>query len=234
MTLADGSGANCSGTCSRYRSGLGACVWRGSAKLGASTARGSSLAGNVKSCSARAGAVATAALDSGHPVSSTSPPSSWRRRTGPALGRIKRQEQRGIARSPGLAPRAIAFEASGNLDAPGIRIRQERFGSKAAASAAAAPRPEDGGIPAGGRVRRCTVRQSARHQSSRTDQVVVIKSSYQVVEECQQPEPGPARMAETTRMRSFASPAARVLRSVGSRWQTGWRSARALSLMIIR
>ncbi len=28
-------------------------------------------------------------------------------------------------------------------------------------------------------------------------------------------------------MRSFASPAARVLRSVRSRWQTGWRSARA-------
>jgi hypothetical protein len=37
-------------------------------------------------------------------------------------------------------------------------------------------------------------------------------------------------------MRSFAPPAARVLRSVGSRWQTGWRSARALAdhpLMVI-
>jgi len=33
-------------------------------------------------------------------------------------------------------------------------------------------------------------------------------------------------MPETAKMRSFASPAARVLRSVGSRWQTGWRSAR--------
>ena len=32
-------------------------------------------------------------------------------------------------------------------------------------------------------------------------------------------------------MRSFASPAARVLRSVGSRWQTGWRSARALAMI---
>ena len=44
-------------------------------------------------------------------------------------------------------------------------------------------------------------------------------------------------MPETTKMRSFASPAARVLRSVGSRWQTGWRSARALAdhpLMITR
>jgi len=30
-------------------------------------------------------------------------------------------------------------------------------------------------------------------------------------------------------VRSFASPAARMLRSVGSRWQTGWRSARALA-----
>jgi hypothetical protein len=58
----------------------------------------------------------------------------------------------------------------------------------------------------------------------------------QVVEECQQPEPGQARMPETTLMRSFASPAARVLRSVRSRWQTGWRSARALAdqpLMVI-
>src|SRR5271157_2294334 len=33
-------------------------------------------------------------------------------------------------------------------------------------------------------------------------------------------------MPETTKVRSFASPAARVLRSVGSRWQTGWRSTR--------
>jgi LPS-assembly protein len=32
-------------------------------------------------------------------------------------------------------------------------------------------------------------------------------------------------------MRSFASPAARVLRSVRSRWQTGWRSARALAMI---
>jgi len=53
----------------------------------------------------------------------------------------------------------------------------------------------------------------------------------QVVEECQQPEPSQARMPETTKMRSFASPAARVLRSVGSRWQTGWRSARALAMI---
>ncbi len=44
------------------------------------------------------------------------------------------------------------------------------------------------------------------------------------------------REPETIRMRSFASPAVRVLRSVGSRWQTGWRSARALAdhpLMVI-
>ncbi len=32
-------------------------------------------------------------------------------------------------------------------------------------------------------------------------------------------------------MRSFASPAARVLRSIRSRWQTGWRSARALAMI---
>lgn len=40
----------------------------------------------------------------------------------------------------------------------------------------------------------------------------------------------------TIRMRSFAPPAVRVLRSVGSRWQTGWQSARALAdhpLMVI-
>ena len=38
-------------------------------------------------------------------------------------------------------------------------------------------------------------------------------------------------MAETTSGRSFASPAARVLRSTRSRWQTGWRSARALAMI---
>jgi LPS-assembly protein len=38
-------------------------------------------------------------------------------------------------------------------------------------------------------------------------------------------------MGLTRKMRSFASPAARVLRSVGSRWQTGWRSARALAMI---
>src|ERR1019366_5032467 len=61
MTFADGSGANGSGTCSGYRSGLGACVWRGSAKLVAPSARGSCWAGNVEFCWARAGGVATAA-----------------------------------------------------------------------------------------------------------------------------------------------------------------------------
>ncbi len=69
---------------------------------------------------------------------------------------------------------------------------------------------------------------SIRHQSGGD-----IKSSKTSREECQQPEPGRTHMPETTRMRSFASPAARVLRSVGSRRQTGWRSARA-RLQIIR
>jgi len=36
-------------------------------------------------------------------------------------------------------------------------------------------------------------------------------------------------MPQTAKMRSFASPVARMLRSVGSRWQTGLRSARALA-----
>src|SRR5271170_7797113 len=36
-------------------------------------------------------------------------------------------------------------------------------------------------------------------------------------------------LLETIKMRSFASPAARVLRSVGSRWQTGWRGACAVA-----
>src|ERR1035441_6460901 len=61
MTFADGSGANGSGTGSGYRSRLGACVWRGSAKLVAPSARGSCWAGNVEFCWARAGGVATAA-----------------------------------------------------------------------------------------------------------------------------------------------------------------------------
>jgi len=38
-------------------------------------------------------------------------------------------------------------------------------------------------------------------------------------------------MPETTETHNFASPAARVLRSVRSRWQTGWRSARALAMI---
>jgi LPS-assembly protein len=36
-------------------------------------------------------------------------------------------------------------------------------------------------------------------------------------------------LLEIIKMRSFASPAARVLRSVGSRWQTGWRGACAVA-----
>jgi hypothetical protein len=68
--------------------------------------------------------------------------------------------------------------------------------------------------------------------------VVLIKSyessrNNQVVEECPQPGPGPARMAEIVRMRSFASPAARVLRSVRSRWQTRLaQRTRALATII--
>src|ERR1039458_6126660 len=61
INFADGSGANGSGTGSGYRSGLGACVWRGSAKLVAPSARGSCWAGNVEFCWARAGGGATAA-----------------------------------------------------------------------------------------------------------------------------------------------------------------------------
>jgi LPS-assembly protein len=52
-----------------------------------------------------------------------------------------------------------------------------------------------------------------------------------------EPEQVQAQNADTKEMRSFASPAVRVLRSVHSRWQVGWRSARALAnhpLMITR
>jgi hypothetical protein len=146
--------------------------------------------------------------------------SRGQRRTRPAFWSIKRQQQRGIARRPGLAPPAIAFEASGNLDAPGIRIRKNiRVRGRGV------PRgedvPWDGGIPAGG-----LVRQSARHQSGRS-QVAIIRSSKNASSQSQ----AKARMPQTTRMRSFASPAARVLRSVRSRWQTGWRRAHALALI---
>jgi hypothetical protein len=84
-------------------------------------------------------------------------------------------------RTPRLAPRAIALQASGNLDAPGIRI----FKNVQAQGCGVSDHfgvPGGGGIHAGGRVCqsnvRCfNVRQSARHQSSRTNQVVIIKSS---------------------------------------------------------
>ena len=143
---------------------------------------------------------------------------SWRRGMGPALGRIKRQEQGGIARSPGLAPRAITLEASGNLDAPGVGVRKDVQVRGCSVSCGCAALRE-GRITASGMIRQSKLRhsnvrqssvpQSARHRSGRSHQFAF----NQVVEECQQPEPGPARMAETTRMRSFASPAARVLRS---------------------
>jgi len=67
-------------------------------------------------------------------------------------------------------------------------------------------------------IRSSSVRHSysGGHKSGRRKQVAKNASS-----------PSQARhdFAETTKMHSFASPAARVLRSVRSRWQTGWRSA---------
>jgi hypothetical protein len=109
--------------------------------------------------------------------------STGRRKAGPALGRIKRQEQGWIARGPGLAPRAIACEARGNLDAPGIRARirirtkvrfsvriNVRFRGRGFCNGDGVGRPLhsiggaevawNSGIAAGR-----TVRQSGRHQS---------------------------------------------------------------------
>ena len=79
----------------------------------------------------------------------------------------------------------------------------------------------NGGIPSGRAVRQSGRRQSgvhhsAGHKSGRRKQVAKNASS---------PSEAKAQISETTKLRSFASPAARVLRSVGSRWQTGWRSA---------
>ncbi len=39
----------------------------------------------------------------------------------------------------------------------------------------------------------------------------------------------PKTIIEDHKMQSFASSAGRMLRSVGSRWQTGWRGAFALT-----
>src|SRR5208337_2257985 len=97
------------------------------------------------------------------------PSLSWRRRTGrrttwrsgagPALGRIKRQEQRGVVRSPGLAPCAITLDASRYLDPPGISIRKNvEVRSRGVSGSCAAPR--DDGVTAAGMVRQSNVGQS--------------------------------------------------------------------------
>ena len=65
--------------------------------------------------------------------------SAGRRRAGPVLRRIKRQEKRWIARSPGLAPGAIALDASRNLDAPGVGVGRKVRGTPPPGSVSASP-----------------------------------------------------------------------------------------------
>jgi LPS-assembly protein len=83
------------------------------------------------------------------------------------------------------------------------------------------------------------VRQSGRHGSSHRRFILyqfvarkvsrnAISRSKSVIQECGQSETAGHNPGDH-KMRSFASLAACVLRSVRSRWQTGWRCARALA-----